>query len=61
MFLVCDVSSWEDQVALFGAGFEKYGRIDSVVINAGETLFIPPHFQIQFHHRLLLSLFGCVT
>jgi len=30
------VSSWDDQVALFSAGIEKYGRIDAVVINAGD-------------------------
>lgn len=35
MVLKCDVSSWEDQVALFAAGYEKYGRIDYVVPNAG--------------------------
>ncbi|KAG8829958.1 hypothetical protein FRC17_005720 [Serendipita sp. 399] len=33
--LKCDVTSWEDQVALFKAGHEKFGRIDYVVANAG--------------------------
>ncbi|CAG8721112.1 15684_t:CDS:2, partial [Acaulospora colombiana] len=35
MVLKCDVTSWEDQTALFAAGYEKYGRIDYVVPNAG--------------------------
>ncbi|KAG8798025.1 hypothetical protein FRC18_008779, partial [Serendipita sp. 400] len=35
MVLKCDVTSWEDQVALFKAGYEKYGCIDYVVANAG--------------------------
>ncbi|KAG8843301.1 hypothetical protein FRB91_003466 [Serendipita sp. 411] len=35
MVLKCDVTSWEDQVALFKAGYEKYGCIDYVVVNAG--------------------------
>lgn len=30
-----DVTSWEDQLALFEAGWEKYGRIDYVIANAG--------------------------
>ncbi|KAM0749923.1 NAD(P)-binding protein [Meredithblackwellia eburnea MCA 4105] len=31
----CDVTSWEDQVALFRLAVNKFGRIDSVVVNAG--------------------------
>lgn len=31
----CDVTSWEEQVALFEAGYKKYGRIDYVIPNAG--------------------------
>jgi NAD(P)-dependent dehydrogenase (short-subunit alcohol dehydrogenase family) len=36
MTLKCDVTSWEDQATLFAAGYEKYGRIDYVVPNAGK-------------------------
>ncbi|PVF96568.1 NAD(P)-binding protein [Serendipita vermifera] len=35
MVLKCNVTSWEDQAALFAAGHEKYGRIDYVIPNAG--------------------------
>lgn len=31
----CDVRSWEEQVALFQAGFEAFGQIDIVIANAG--------------------------
>lgn len=31
----CDVTSWDDQVALFAAGFDKFGSIDVVLPNAG--------------------------
>lgn len=31
----CDVTSWDDQVALFEAGFAKFGAIDIVLPNAG--------------------------
>ncbi len=31
----CDVTSWDEQVALFEAGYKKFGRIDFVVPNAG--------------------------
>jgi NAD(P)-dependent dehydrogenase (short-subunit alcohol dehydrogenase family) len=35
-----DVTSWEEQLALFQAGFEKYGRIDYVIANAGMLIFL---------------------
>lgn len=35
----CDVTSWDDQVSLFKAGYEKYGRIDYVIANAGVCPF----------------------
>jgi NAD(P)-dependent dehydrogenase (short-subunit alcohol dehydrogenase family) len=31
----CDVTSWEDQVALFELGIKTYGRVDIVLPNAG--------------------------
>lgn len=31
----CDVTSWDDQVALFELGFKKFGNIDIVLPNAG--------------------------
>ncbi|KZV97039.1 NAD(P)-binding protein [Exidia glandulosa HHB12029] len=31
----CDVRDWDQQVALFQAGFEAFGRIDIVIANAG--------------------------
>ena len=31
----CDVTSWDEQVALFEAGYKKFGRIDFVIPNAG--------------------------
>ena len=34
-FEKCDVSSWENQKAAFGAIYEKFGRVDIVVANAG--------------------------
>ncbi|KIM21564.1 hypothetical protein M408DRAFT_304274 [Serendipita vermifera MAFF 305830] len=36
IFKRCDVSSWEEQVELFTAAMEAYGRIDCAVINAGK-------------------------
>jgi NAD(P)-dependent dehydrogenase (short-subunit alcohol dehydrogenase family) len=36
MVLKCDVTSWEEQEALFAAGYAKYGKIDYVVPNAGK-------------------------
>jgi NAD(P)-dependent dehydrogenase (short-subunit alcohol dehydrogenase family) len=37
MALKCDVTSWDEQVTLFKTGYEKYGRIDYVVPNAGKA------------------------
>lgn len=31
----CDVTSWDDQVALFELGRKAYGNIDIVLPNAG--------------------------
>ncbi|KIM22325.1 hypothetical protein M408DRAFT_332959 [Serendipita vermifera MAFF 305830] len=31
----CNVTIWDDQVALFAAGYQKFGRIDYVVASAG--------------------------
>lgn len=31
----CDVRNWDDQVALFQAGFDAFGRVDIVIANAG--------------------------
>jgi len=31
----CDVTSWDDQLALFALGFETFGAIDIVLPNAG--------------------------
>ncbi|KAL4928007.1 uncharacterized protein BDV17DRAFT_292027 [Aspergillus undulatus] len=33
-FMICDVTSWEDQISLFQRTAERYGRIDLVVCNA---------------------------
>jgi NAD(P)-dependent dehydrogenase (short-subunit alcohol dehydrogenase family) len=33
----CDVTSWEDQVALFDAALQRFGTINVVVANAGVT------------------------
>lgn len=32
---ICDVISWDSQLALFAKGFEKFGSIDIVLPNAG--------------------------
>jgi len=42
----CNVTIWDDQVALFGAGYQKYGRIDYVVISAGKLLLDASLFVI---------------
>lgn len=34
-FFKSDVTSWENQTALFKFAWEKYGRLDLVVLNAG--------------------------
>lgn len=49
MAIKCDVTSWDDQVALFKAGYEKYGRIDYVIPNAGKyfPLYI---FYVVYTH-----------
>jgi NAD(P)-dependent dehydrogenase (short-subunit alcohol dehydrogenase family) len=33
----CDVTVWEDQVALFDAALQTFGKIDIVLANAGVT------------------------
>src|SRR5689334_20679747 len=35
LFEKCDVSSWQNQAAVFKKTFGKYGRIDIVMANAG--------------------------
>ncbi|KAH9881248.1 hypothetical protein J1614_001744 [Plenodomus biglobosus] len=35
LFQSCDITSWPAQRAAFEAGFQKFGRIDHVFINAG--------------------------
>lgn len=35
LFEKCDVSSWQDQAAVFKKTFDQYGRIDIVMANAG--------------------------
>ncbi|KAJ5946875.1 NAD(P)-binding protein [Penicillium verhagenii] len=37
-FVKCDSSSYSDQLNLFKAAYEKYGRIDIVVANAGISI-----------------------
>jgi len=35
VYTVCDVASWDSQLALFAKGFQKFGCIDIVLPNAG--------------------------
>jgi 15-hydroxyprostaglandin dehydrogenase (NAD) len=49
IFVRADVSSWDDQAALFKAAWDRWGRIDFHAANAGiddrETMFGPTHVE----------------
>ncbi|KIM22355.1 hypothetical protein M408DRAFT_79215 [Serendipita vermifera MAFF 305830] len=51
IFKRCDVSSWEEQVALFTAAVETYWRIDCVVINAGMNTLLALHIILMSSRR----------
>jgi hypothetical protein len=53
MALKCDVTSWDDQVALFKAGYEKYGRIPAISFSPGSILYT---IQVSVVHRMDLWL-----
>lgn len=41
-FVKCDSSSYSDQLNLFRTAFEKYGRVDIVIVNAGIAIHKDP-------------------
>lgn len=55
LFQQCDITSWKQQRAAFEAGFQKFGSIDGVFVNAGIAEFKDQFFKDELDADGLLK------
>lgn len=55
LYQQCDITSWKSQRAAFEAGFQKFGSIDCVFVNAGIAEYKDQFFQDETDEDGLLK------